>query len=218
MYTIVHMNKGIFLQKLKYHYKRYLSIIFASIGLALLAGALAYFSITNRTNTYVMMNSLWNYLILLVSFIFILYGSIQGTSIAYNGILMFIFYLLWDFGAVVLTGLVYGNFIAIYNTDIYTFIATMISLGGNLAAFIVGIFVYIRLRQFLTGRYASYVGLRNLTLAFIILVILFNLAVPTILLIASPTVGTFLTLLDYFAIIFEALAVFFTICRLKSNY
>ena len=74
MFKIVHMNKGIFLQKLRYHYKRYLSILFASIGLAFLVGALTYFGIANRTNSATMMGSVWNYVILLVSFIFILYG------------------------------------------------------------------------------------------------------------------------------------------------
>ncbi len=212
------MNKGIIFQKLKYHYKRYLSITFASIGLALLVGAFTFFSITNRTDSYTMMGSIWNYLILLVSFIFILYGSIQGTTIAYNGILMFVFFLMWDFGATFVIQWLSGSFIAIFNTDPLNAAVILINVGGNLAAFIVGIFLYIRLRQFLVGRYASYVGLRNLALAFTILVILFNIVVPTLMIIISPTLATCLSLLYYFAIIFEALAVFFTICRLKSNY
>lgn len=218
MYTIVDMNKGILLQKLKYHYKRYLSITFASIGLALLIGALTYFSITNRTNSYTMMGSLWNYIILLVSFIFILYGTIQGTAIAYNGILMFIFFLMWDFGSAFVINWLSGSILNLFSGDPLVIAATLISLGGNLVAFLIGIFLYIRLRQFLTGRYASYTGLRNLSLIFTIFVILFNIVVPILFIIYSPTLDTILSLLYYFAIIFEALAVFFTICRLKSNY
>ena len=218
MYTIMHMNKGILLQKLKYHYKRYLSIAFASIGLALLVGALTYFSITNRTNSYTMMGSLWNYLILLVCFIFILYGSIQGTAIAYNGILMFVFFLLWDFGSSFVINWLSGSFLNLFSGNPLLIAATLISFGGNLLALITGIFLYIRLRQFLTGRYASYTGLRNLALVFSILVILFNIVVPILFIVYSPTLDMFLSLLYYFAIIFEALAVFFTICRLKSNY
>ena len=218
MFKIVHMNKGIFLQKLRYHYKRYLSILFASIGLAFLVGALTYFGIANRTNSATMMGSVWNYVILLVSFIFILYGSINGTAIAYNGILMFVFYLMWDFGATVVVNWINGTFLNLFSGQPIVIAETIISLVGNIAAFILGILLYIKLRQFLMGRYASYTGLRNLALAFTILVILFNLVVPTLFLIASPTLQTFLSLLIYFAVIFEALSVFFTICRLKSNY
>lgn len=218
MFKIVHMNKGIFLQKLRYHYKRYLSILFASIGLAFLVGALTYFGIANRTNSATMMGSVWNYVILLVSFIFILYGSINGTAIAYNGILMFVFYLMWDFGATVVVNWINGTFLNLFSGQPIVIAETIISLVGNIAAFILGILLYIKLRQFLMGRYASYTGLRNLALAFTILVILFNSVVPTLFLIASPTLQTFLSLLIYFAVIFEALSVFFTICRLKSNY
>ncbi len=218
MFKIVHMNKGIFLQKLRYHYKRYLSILFASIGLAFLVGALTYFGIANRTNSATMMGSVWNYVILLVSFIFILYGSINGTAIAYNGILMFVFYLMWDFGATVVVNWINGTFLNLFSGQPIVIAETIISLLGNIAAFVLGILLYIKLRQFLMGRYASYTGLRNLALAFTILVILFNLVVPTLFLIASPTLQTFLSLLIYFAVIFEALSVFFTICRLKSNY
>ncbi len=218
MFKIVHMNKGIFFQKLRYHYKRYLSILFASIGLAFLVGALTYFGIANRTNSATMMGSVWNYVILLVSFIFILYGSINGTAIAYNGILMFVFYLMWDFGATVVVNWINGTFLNLFSGQPIVIAETIISLLGNIAAFVLGILLYIKLRQFLMGRYASYTGLRNLALAFTILVILFNLVVPTLFLIASPTLQTFLSLLIYFAVIFEALSVFFTICRLKSNY
>ncbi len=165
-----------------------------------------------------MMGSVWNYVILLISFIFILYGTINGTAIAYNGIMMFVFYLMWDFGATVVVNWINGTFLNLFSGEPIIIAETIISLAGNIAAFVLGIMLYIKLRQFLTGRYSSYTGLRNLALAFTILVILFNLAIPTLLLIASPTLQTFLTLLIYFAIIFEALSVFFTICRLKSNY
>ena len=212
------MNKGVFLQKLKYHYKRYLSITFASIGLALLVGALAYLLIT-RQDGYSIFASIWNYLILLVSFIFILVGTVSGTTLAYSGILMFVFYILWDFGEYILMLLLIGgSFGEVFQSSVWNTIYNVGFLFGSVAALILGILLYVRLRQFLAGKYVSYVGLRNLALAFMILAIIFNGFFPMLTLIAEPTLEVFLSLLCPFAVIFEALASFFTVTRLKSEY
>lgn len=212
------MNKGIFLQKLKYHYKRYLSIIFSSIGLALLVGGLTYLLITNRNNGYQVFGSIWNYIILLVAFVFILCGNVSGTTLAYSGILMFVFYILWDFGSYIVLSVLNGSFLNLFSGSLFASVYTIVFLGGSIAAFVLGILLYIRLRQFLTGRYSSYTGLRNLCLAFIILAVLFNAVMPAILLLMSPSLETFLMLLQPFAVICEALASFFTVTRLKSEY
>lgn len=212
------MNKGVFLQKLKYHYKRYLSIIFASIGLALLVGALAYLLITRQDGYYVF-GSIWNYLILLVSFIFILVGTVSGTTLAYSGILMFVFYILWDFGEYILMLLLIGgSFGEAFQNSVWNIVYNVGFLFGSVAALILGILLYVRLRQFLVGKYVSYVGLRNLALAFMILAIIFNGFFPMLTLITEPTLEVFLSLLCPFAVIFEALASFFTVTRLKSEY
>lgn len=212
------MNKGVFLQKLKYHYKKYLSITFASVGLALLVGALAYLLIT-RQDGYSIFGSIWNYLILLVSFIFILVGTVSGTTLAYSGILMFVFYILWDFGEYILMLLLIGgSFGEVFQNSVWNIIYNVGFLFGSVAALILGILLYVRLRQFLAGKYVSYVGLRNLALAFMILAIIFNGFFPMLTLIAEPTLEVFLSLLCPFAVIFEALASFFTVTRLKSEY
>ena len=212
------MNKGIFFQKLKYHYKRYLSIAFASIGLALLVGALAYLLIANRTDGYSVFGSIWNYLILLVSFVFILCGTVSGTTLAYSGILMFVFYILWDLGSYITLALISGTFLNLFDGSVFEILYNLGFLGGSVAAFVLGILLYIRLRQFLSGRYSSYVGLRNLALAFTILAILFNGLFPMLVLFNNPSLQIFLMLLEPFAVIFEALASFFTVTRLKSEY
>ena len=212
------MNKGVFFQKLKYHYKRYLSIIFASIGLALLVGALAYLLIANRGDGYSVFGSIWNYLILLVSFIFILCGTVSGTTLAYSGILMFVFYILWDLGSYIVIALMSGSFLGLFDGSVFGIIYNVCFLGGSIAAFVLGILLYIRLRQFLVGRYSSYTGLRNLALAFTILAILFNGIFPMLVLFNAPSLRVFLMLLEPFAVIFEALASFFTVTRLKSEY
>lgn len=215
------MNKGVFLQRLKYHYKRFLSILFASIGLALVVGAITYSLMLYRTDGISF--SLWNYIILLVAFIFILIGAIKGTSIAYSGVLMFIFYILWDFGSYILNYSLSGSIYEIFSGEWYQILINFIFICGSIAAFIIGVFLYVRLRQFLTGRYASYVGLRNLALAFMILAILFNAITPVLIVyiyadsdISAVTI--FLSILDPLAVICEALASFFVITRLKSEY
>ena len=213
------MNKGVFLQKLKYHYKKYLSITFASVGLALLVGAIAYLLIANRQDGYSVFGSIWNYLILLVSFIFVLCGTVSGTTLAYSGILMFVFYILWDFGDFILVFLVgNGSFEEMFGNSVWSILYNVGFLFGSIAAFVLGILLYIRLRQFLIGKYVSYVGLRNLALAFMTLAIIFNGFFPMLTLIAEPSLKVFLALLCPFAVIFEALASFFTVTRLKSEY
>ncbi len=212
------MNKGVFFQRIKYHYKKYLAIIFSCIGLALLVGAIVYTLMPGEDGTtYFSPLTIINFLILLTSFILILVGNVQGTTIAYSGILTFVFYLMVDFGSFAFTSLLTGT-ANLFTGDPLVIILSVLLLGGGIAAFVIGILLYIRLRQYLTGRYSSYVGLRNLALVFTIVAILFNGVVPAILLIYEMPLKVALALLENFAVIFEAIAAFFTICRLKSEY
>lgn len=210
------MNKGVFFQRIKYHYKRFLSILFASLGLALVVGALTYYLMAYQSGISL---TILNYLILLAAFIMILVGAIKGTAVAYSGVLTFIFYILWDFGSYVVS----YSMMSVLSGDWYEVLINSLYLGGSVAALIVGIFLYVRLRQFLVGRYASYVGLRNLALAFTILAVLFNAITPVLLvyLYAGSEISfvtIFLSVLDPLAVICEALASFFVITRLKSEY
>ena len=132
---------------------------------------------------------------------------------------MFVFYILWDFGDFILVFLVgNGSFKEMFGNSVWSILYNMGFLFGSIAAFVLGILLYIRLRQFLIGKYVSYVGLRNLALAFMILAIIFNGFFPMLMLIAEPSLKAFLALLCPFAVIFEALASFFTVTRLKSEY
>lgn len=210
------MNKGVFFQRIKYHYKRFLSILFASLGLTLVVGALTYYLMAYQSGISL---TILNYLILLAAFIMILVGAIKGTAVAYSGVLTFIFYILWDFGSYVVS----YSMMSVLSGDWYEVLINSLYLGGSVAALIVGIFLYVRLRQFLVGRYASYVGLRNLALAFTILAVLFNAITPVLLvyLYAGSEISfvtIFLSVLDPLAVICEALASFFVITRLKSEY
>lgn len=215
---MTNMRSGLFFQKLKYHYKRYLSILFASIGLALLVGAFTYFAILNHNDGYAMFAGVWNYVILFVSFIFILVGSIKGTGLVYSGILIFIFYLLWDFGYYILTLTMNGGFLMIFQGSWYSILLNVGYVACAIAALVVGIFLYIRLRQFIIGRYSSYVGLRTLVLIFMILVIVTYGFRPALLFVNAPSADVFIAILDPLAIISEAVSTFFIITRLKSSY
>lgn len=212
------MSRGIFFQKIKYHYKKYLANIFSCIGLALLVGAMVYMFMPTEDGTSVTYGSIINCMILLASFICILVGNVQGSTIAYQGILIFIFYLLWDFGDYLVISLLTGSLANIFYGDVVVTVLTLLFLGGSIAGLVVGILLYIRLRQFLTGRYSSYVGLRNMALVYMFLVIVFNAILPIALLLYQTSLGVALGLLENFAVIFEAVAAFFTICRLKSEY
>ena len=202
---MTNMRSGLFFQKLKYHYKRYLSILFASIGLALLVGAFTYFAILNHNDGYAMFAGVWNYVILFVSFIFILVGSIKGTGLVY-------------FGYYILTLTMNGGFLMIFQGSWYSILLNVGYVACAIAALVVGIFLYIRLRHFIIGRYSSYVGLRTLALIFMILVIVTYGFRPALLFVNAPSADVFIAILDPLAIISEAVSTFFIITRLKSSY
>ena len=88
-----------------------------------------------------------------------------------------------------------------------------------IGALVFGILLYVRIRQFLSRRYMSYVGLRTYALVFMILVILtYGILQPAITFIRLGNISLLATLLEPLAVSFEALATFFIVIRLKSSY
>lgn len=213
------MSKGVFLQKLKYHYKRYLSIFFASLGFACLVGAITdYFVENSNLNSMTLFATVWNYVILFLSFLFILIGTIRGASVVWSGVLIYIFYLLWDFGSYIFIGANDGYFFMANGQWLLGSLSIIYSLLA-IGALVFGILLYVRIRQFLSRRYMSYVGLRTYALVFMILVILtYGILQPAITFIRLGNISLLATLLEPLAVSFEALATFFIVIRLKSSY
>ena len=213
------MNKGVFAQNFKYHYKRYLSIFFASLGFACLVGAITDYFVENpNVNSMSLFATVWNYVILLVSFCCSLVGTIRRSGIVWSGILIYIFYLLWDFASYTFIGASRG---IVLLSDGQWLLGTLFILYFLCAvgALVFGILLYVRIRQFLSRRYMSYVGLRTYALVFMIFVVVtYGILQPTITLLNQGNVSLLATLLEPLAVSFEALATFFVVIRLKSSY
>lgn len=154
-------------QKIKYHYKKYLAILFVSLAIAFIFTDLAMNLIGLFTNgvgsTLSTLNVIFNFFILMVGYIMILRGNIEGTGLAFQGVLSFVFLLL--FSEILSLAL---DSISSSVSLIVLFANGLFLQGGILLAYYVlivfqvvaGIFAYVRLRQYMTGRYVSSFGVK----------------------------------------------------------
>ena len=81
-----------------------------------------------------------------------------------------------------------------------------------------GIMTYIRIRQFLRGRYASYRGVRNWCLAFVICSVIVSGVSPLMLFLESQSFNALLYVLLPLSEVFISVSIYFTVLRLKSEY
>jgi len=165
-----------------------------------------------------------NLILLLVACFFLLYGNITGTVIAYRGFLVFVFYVLWDFGTYLLLSLLNGMS-GLLTGDPLVIAVTAVSLLASVGAFVSGLFCYIRTSQFLSGRYAKYEMVRLWALLFMIACLIFNgFSVASMLVIMTSSaeeingISMFLSILEPLSSMLMSVACFFTVLRLRSQY
>ena len=214
------MNLSILKQKLRYHWKKYLAVLFACLAWACLVGSMAVqivdFAETGINTTS--FNWVWNLVFAAVVYGTILVGNVRGTSLAYFGILWFVFSSVFT---TVMDFIMYGIFDAVllFSGDMLTAVSALISILFAVLSAVSGIMLYIRIRGFLSNRYASYAGLRNWAIAFCLLSIVSSISLPVWI---GINFGFSWTLIvSCFAEIgdcFIAAAIFFTVTRLKSEY
>lgn len=214
------MNWPIFTQNLRYHYKKYIAILFASLAWACLIGSMIMEIVTAYAGegTFVDFNWVWNLIFSAIVYGTILVGNLQGTSTAFYGILLFVFSTVIN--AVISLFLGGTNvLLSLLGGDPLGAAFAVLSLLFVAASIVTGIFVYIRCRGFLNNTYASYAGLRNWTIAFCLLSAASALTLPAL---TTFLVGwDWSVVTSYFAElgdVFIAVAIFFTVSRLKSEY
>jgi hypothetical protein len=215
------MSFDILKQKLKYHYKKYCAIAFAVLGTSLLAGNdiyLVIYDLINHIDPGIFdLFGILSAVLILAAYLMILIGNVEGNHLAFTGLLMFIFYIAWYFGVnFLLDGL--ENLAAIFSGDFLSaFLASLISAFMALAL-VSGIMTYIRTRQFLTNRYYKYNVVRNWCLVFMICTCLGVGLFPIYEIISSQSINIALVFLESLSEVAMAVACYFTILRLNSEY
>lgn len=208
-----------FFRSIKYHWKRTLAIFF--LGLAV-AFEIAYFIIgmvqmlqsgSYSVNTF---SFIWNFAILMICYVTMLLGNLRNSYSAYRGVLSFVF-----LSTILLI------FDVIYDLFDLGFASSVTALGieiGIIAAMVgeivLGVFCYLRLQGYLTGRY---VNLRRLKLLFGLflgfLIISNGLYIGLVfyeLGLAISTLTIFLLLLSPISELFAAVGTWVTIARLDE--
>lgn len=217
------MSFHVLAQKLKYHYKKYLSIFFICLAIAFLI-AEAVLSVISMFSSggYPGLGSfsfLWNFIILMVCYVMIFKGNREGSGLAFQGVLSFVFLILFLLivnaalsGLLNLVNLIgYGR----VDLSLYSILFTLFSL----AEIVSGVFSYIRLRQYMLGRYTSTTGIKIWYLIFLGCLILssaFSISIAFIQTPASAVASVFASLLDSLSQFSCAIACIFTILRISD--
>ncbi len=161
---------------------------------------------------------IWNLVFAAIVYSLILIGNIQGTSLAFNGMLIFVFSSVFNFvlylaqaGITWLMGLILG--------DPLTAAISVIYLVATVMSIVSGILVYVYTRRYLVSNFASYSTLRNWTIVFCVLNVISLALFPTVLLLETGfTARGFLAYVSVLGDAFISVAIFFTVSRLKSEY
>lgn|SRR5574344_138626 len=216
------MNAQRFKNLWKYHYKKYLALFFTILALICLIGAGAYdvylsYGQGGKPNVVSDFLSIYDFALFAIAYMLILIGNLQGTTLAYQGMLMYVFMTLFSAGyaffgngflniGVLASGV--AGAIVLYFVILLLYVAIIVS----------GIMTYIRTTQYLRNSYANYIGLRTWCLLFTIFTVLLYGFEPAYLVLTGKNINTLLLVLEPLSQVFIGLAIFFTVTRLKTEY
>ena len=212
------------LERIKRQYKKVVAVSLACVGVALLIGSFVGNLIIQANSESGMgvesLSGIWNFLLLLVAYGYLLYGNINGTTIAYRGMLIFIFYVLWDFGSFLFMSVM--NLAAAGSTGDPALIGLFVAiLIGAILALASGILCYIRTRQYISGRYVKYEMVRLWSIFFMASVLLGGallIAEYVVFLRGIDSASLLFALLEPISMMVMSVVCFFSILRLKSEY
>ena len=221
------MSFSIWKQRFARNYKKYVAITLSCIGIAFLLGSFIANAIVSANNSESgvdigsLFSSTWNFILLAVAYAYLFYGNLHGTSIAYRGMLISIFYALWDFGYYLFAMVM--NLVSVSMSGDPALITIMVLLFlGTVFALVSGIMCYIRTRQYLTSRYAKYEMVRLWALFFMLSVLIGGgLMIGSYFLLFSQALTPlyiFFMLLEPISMMLMSVVCFFSVLRLKSNY
>ncbi|MBR3266568.1 MAG: hypothetical protein IKI55_00360 [Bacilli bacterium] len=217
------MNFYAFKNRFKYGYKKFFAILFAILGVACQLTAFVLYLVTEYEAFDIL--AIISYVFVLIAYYYILSGNIKGTTIAYRGFAIFVFYTLFDFGLFLIENVInsVGSFLS---GNMASIVLTIIHLAFSVLAFVSGLMTYIKFRTYQAlGKSTTYETVRNWCLVFTIMVVLSYGALIPLYLIGATMAG--LSFLDAFApfvmffieplaSIFIAISAYFTILRLRD--
>lgn len=214
---------SVFINRLKYHYKKYLAIFFACLGVGCFIGDFLLTAIYYMNGSETVLSGTLDaidlilYLAMIVCFVMLLLGNIRGSFLAFQGLLTFVFYELFSKGRISLVYLVQLASIG-SEMDVVSFALTLFLAISASFVVVSGIFSYIRTRQFLNRTYGSYRVVRGWSLAFTLGVsVCEGLYVALYAFIYGFSLSTLLYVLTPLGAIFMALSCFFTTLRLAYD-
>ena len=91
------MNFYALKNRFKYGYKKFFAILFGMLGLACEIATFVLYMVFTIREGYVDILVIISYVFVLVAYYYLLSGNIKGTTIAYRGFMIFVFYTLFDF-------------------------------------------------------------------------------------------------------------------------
>lgn len=205
--------------RIKYNWKRTLAILFASLGVAMQMGLFVILFVGGTPDFLTIIS----YFIVLVAYYYLLTGNIKGTTIAYRGMMLFVFFTFFDFATFFLL-----NFLSlgglIFSSDVITSVLSIAMLASWVLGFVGGLMTYISFKRYSTfGNKTTYETVRNWCLLFVISVIVsYGLTIALDVLAymsegVTDSVTIFLNVMEPVSVICMALCTYFTVLRLKEN-
>jgi len=205
--------------RIKYNWKRTLAILFASLGVAMQMGLFVILFVGGEPDLL----SIISYFIVLVAYYYLLTGNIKGTTIAYRGMMLFVFFTFFDFATYFLF-----NFLSvaelIFSGEVLTSVLSIAMLASWVLGFIGGIMTYISFKKYSTfGNKVTYETVRNWCLLFVISIIVsygLTIALEVFSYLSAgitDSVTIFLNIMEPISIICMGLCTYFTVLRLKEN-
>ena len=219
------MKHPLWKQRFLNNYKKYVAIVLSCIGLAFLIASFIItvmrYSNAESISPVSAVSELINFLLLALAYGYLFYGNLNGTSLAYRGMLLFIIYVLWDFGYAAINMFV-DTIIVSSSGDPVSIVVSVVLLIGSIMALATGIFCYVRTRQYLTSRYAKYEMVRLWALLFMIFVILSNGLIvfyyAYFYYVTMASIDIFFSLLEPISMMLMSIVCFFSVLRLKNDY
>ena len=209
--------------RFKYGYKKFFAILFAILGVACQLTAFILYLVTSIDMLDIL--AILSYVLVLIAYYYLLSGNIKGTTIAYRGFAIFVFYTLFDFGLFLLQNIM-NSFSSFLSGDVVSIVLTIVHLAFSILAFVSGLMTYLKFRSYqMLGRSTTYETVRNWCLVFTIMVVLsYGALIPLYLLGATLAELSFLeafapcvmVFIEPLATIFIAISAYFTILRLRD--
>ena len=219
------MNFYALKNRFKYGYKKFFAILFGMLGLACEIATFVLYMVFTIREGYVDILVIISYVFVLVAYYYLLSGNIKGTTIAYRGFMIFVFYTLFDFAIFLISNTISSvSFIA--TGDLLYIGFVVVFLAFSILAFVSGLMTYLKFRSYqMLGRKTTYETVRNWCLVFTIMAIIYSgIMIPFYFMSAAESGMTITDTILYYVLSFmastativSAICAYFTILRLRD--